>query len=119
MTGLGKCQGMFHGFHVAYLTNEDYIRCLTESTCQGFVPGICILPDFMLVHDTTLVRVGEFHRVFYRDDVAFRFLITLVDQGSHRRRFARPCAADKENEAEFRYNQLWQYRWQAKVFVIR
>ena len=93
------CKGhrVFHGFLVPYLTNQYHVRRLAQCVGQGVIPAVSVRTYFTLVDDTAFMGVHEFDRVFNRDDVAFGFLVPVINECRHGGRFTGPGWACNEN----------------------
>ena len=63
--------------------------------------------------------VREFNGVFNRNNVAFGFLVPVVNQRGHGRRLTGPGTANKQNQAQLGHDELWQNRRQAEFLVVR
>ena len=72
---------MFHCLAVPDLTDQNDVRGLTECVGECAFESQRVAANFPLVNDSTFVRMSEFNRIFNRDDVTLRVLITLVEQG--------------------------------------
>ena len=68
-TGFGGVQRGANGFQVAHFANQDGVRVLAKTGAQGGGEGGSIHFHFALVHESFLVAMQKFNRVFNRDDV--------------------------------------------------
>ena len=64
MAGLGELNTVFHSFAITNLTDQDYIRRLTQRILQRGVPGFSIDANFALRDNATSVRMDILYRVF-------------------------------------------------------
>lgn len=88
MPGIGKRQGMLHGFAVANFADQHHIRRLAQGVFQRGVKTAGIDADFTLIDDRALVPMDVLDRVFDGDDVPGTMAIAMIDECGQRGRFA-------------------------------
>ncbi|MNR53344.1 hypothetical protein D3C85_1733450 [compost metagenome] len=80
MPGVGKRQGMLHGFAVADFADQHHVRRLTQGIFQRGMETAGIDADLTLVDDRLFVPMDVFDRVFDGDDMAAAVAVAIVDQ---------------------------------------
>ena len=83
----GRLDSQADRFEIPHFADEDDIRVFTQRAAEGRGEGLCVDPDFAMVHDAALALVDEFDGVFNRDDMVFAGAVGLVDDGGERCRF--------------------------------
>lgn len=86
--GIGKRQGMLHGFAVTDFTDQHHIRRLTQGIFQRRVKTASIDADLSLIDDRALMPMDVLDRVFDGDDVPGTMAVAMIDECSQRGRFA-------------------------------
>src|SRR5690606_10074456 len=111
------CEGdsVVHGFPGAHLTDQDYIRGLTQGVLQGHLKRFCINAHFALGDDAAFVLVDKLDRVFDRDNVTFAVAVAVTDHGSQRSRLTGTGSTHEDNQAAFGHGQLFDDLRQAQV----
>ncbi len=84
VASFGECDCMFHGFGVANLADQDYVRRLAQGVFQGVVPRQRIDADFTMRDQAGFILVHIFDRIFHRDDVAVRIAVAMIDHRGQR-----------------------------------
>ena len=107
MTGLGKGNGVLHGFWSANLTDQYNVRRLAQGVLQRHIKGLCIHSHFPLSNDAALMLMDKFNRIFNRDYMAATVFIAVADQGRQGCGFTCACGANKNNNAAFVHYQLF------------
>ena len=98
VTGLGDRQGRSDRLEIAHLTDEDYVRILSQRVLQGGPKALRVRPNLALVDHAPLVAVHELDRILDRDDVTTSLAIHLVDHRGKRCRFTRASRTGHENQ---------------------
>ncbi len=119
MPGVGKRQGMFHGFPVANFADQHHVRCLTQGVFQGCMETAGVDTDFPLIDDGFLVPMDILHRVLDGDDVAAAVAIAVIDQRRQGGRLARACGADEQHQPLFLHDGVQKHPRQFQVFEAR
>ena len=107
MAGLGKGDGVLHGFWGTNLADQNNVRRLAQGVFQRHIKGLCIHPNFPLSNDAALVFMDKFNRVFNGDYMPATVFIAVPDQRSQRGRLTRACGANKNNNTAFVHYQLF------------
>ena len=100
---------------VAHFADEDDVGILAQCAAQGVGKRQRVVPDLALRHDTGLVFVYEFERVFHGDDMVVAGHVDLVDHGGERCGFAATRGTGEQDQTILQRAQFIQHRRQAEV----
>eukprot|EP00828_Plagiopyla_frontata_P021070 TRINITY_DN2722_c0_g1_i1.p2 TRINITY_DN2722_c0_g1~~TRINITY_DN2722_c0_g1_i1.p2 ORF type:complete len:137 (+),score=20.99 TRINITY_DN2722_c0_g1_i1:428-838(+) len=81
MSGFRRGEGGGDGFGIAHLTNENYVRVLSEYKFEGVAETEGVGMDFALFDDCLFVGMYIFNGVFDGDDMAAALRVDTVDHG--------------------------------------
>ena len=115
MTGFSKLNAVFHCFLVTNLTDQDHVRCLSQSVFQGRMPGISVDTDFALSNYASLMRMNVFDRVLNRNDMALGVRVAVPDHCSKRCRLTRTGSANNDDQAALVHDNVLENRRQIQL----
>ena len=119
MTRFGELDTVLHGLFVSNLTDQDYIRSLTQRVFKRRVPGLRVDANLALGNYTAFMRVNVLNGILDRNNMATRVFVSMPDHRRKRCRFTGAGTTYDDTKPALVHDDIFQDWWQFQFFKCR